>query len=371
MKLGRRAGPYVTATWLSHHRGLTFSAQLPYLGAVLTPPDGLRPDLLATALAGGWGLDVRSAEYLALGFGSHHWAVADAAGHRWFVTADELPIKRRSLAESLDTVFARLHASLATAIDLSDLGMEFVVAPVAATKSGEPLVRLAGRFAVALYPFMEGQSFEWGEFGTEEHRRAVLDLVVAMHTAPAAARRHAVTDDLGIAHRDELDAVLSAAAASACALAADMADSGPYGRKTAELIAAHEAPIRDQLARYDALAAQVRSGSPMVLTHGEPHPGNTMRTSGGWKLIDWDTAAIAPPERDLCSLDPGDGSVLASYLKATGITPRPTALELFRLRWDLADIAIAVSQFRAPHSGDANDDESFNLLRSLLARISR
>ncbi|WP_432843998.1 phosphotransferase family protein [Dactylosporangium sp. CA-092794] len=37
----------------------------------------------------------------------------------------------------------------------------------------------------------------------------------------------------------------------------------------------------------------------LVLTHGEPHPGNTMRTGGGWLLIDWDTALLAAPERDL------------------------------------------------------------------------
>jgi len=340
----------------------TEPAALPYLGAVLNPPDGLRTDMLAAALSAGWGLDVTSAEYLALGFGSHHWAIATVGGGRWFVTADELPVKRRSLAEPLDVVFGRLGASLATAIDLSDLGMAFVVAPVS-TMAGEPLVRLTSRFAVALYPFLCGQSFEWGDFDTKAHRQVVLDFVVALHTAPEPARRRAVTDDLGIAHRDELDAVLDTAADAA---------SGPYGQKTVELIAAHEASIHRLLARYDALAAQVRSGStPTVLTHGEPHRANTMRTSAGWKLIDWDTAAVAPPERDLCNLDPGDGSIFAGYRQATGVTPRPEALELFRLRWDLADIAITVSQFLAPHSGDANDDESFDLLRALMAKISR
>jgi hypothetical protein len=44
---------------------------------------------------------------------------------------------------------------------------------------------------------------------------------------------------------------------------------------------------------------------------------------------------------------------------------------LFRLRWDLADIAITVSRFRAPDNGDANDEASFDVLRALLARISR
>ena len=59
-------------------------------------------------------------------------------------------------------------------------------------------------------------------------------------------------------------------------------------------------------------------------------------------LIDWDTALTAPPERDLWSLDPGDGSILGAYAALTGVTPRPLLLDLYRLRWDIADIAVDV-----------------------------
>jgi aminoglycoside phosphotransferase (APT) family kinase protein len=40
-------------------------------------------------------------------------------------------------------------------------------------------------------------------------------------------------------------------------------------------------------------------GERGALTHGEPHPGNVIGTDDGWLLVDWDTAAIAQPERDL------------------------------------------------------------------------
>ena len=69
------------------------------------------------------------------------------------------------------------------------------------------------------------------------------------------------------------------------------------------------------------MAAARAQPSGAVLTHGEPHPGNTMLTADGWVLIDWDTALAAPPERDLWSLDPGDGSVLDAYARLTGVTP--------------------------------------------------
>ena len=36
-----------------------------------------------------------------------------------------------------------------------------------------------------------------------------------------------------------------------------------------------------------------------MITHGEPHPGNILRSRGRLLLIDWDTAGVALPERDL------------------------------------------------------------------------
>lgn len=39
-----------------------------------------------------------------------------------------------------------------------------------------------------------------------------------------------------------------------------------------------------------------------VVTHGEPHPGNVIRTSHGLRIIDWTTVQMAPPERDLWML---------------------------------------------------------------------
>ena len=148
-------------------------------------------------------------------------------------------------------------------------------------------------------------------------------------------------------------------------------DVGPYARPAARLIQEHAAPIRRLLARYDRLVTAARTQpARTVLTHGEPHPGNTMLTAGGWVLIDWDTALAAPPERDLWSLDPGDGSILDAYASLTGVTPRAPLLDLYRLRWDIADIAVDVSRFRRPHTGSAEDDESFGFLSSLVRQAS-
>jgi spectinomycin phosphotransferase/16S rRNA (guanine(1405)-N(7))-methyltransferase len=177
------------------------------------------------------------------------------------------------------------------------------------------------------------------------------------------ASRHALAEDFAVPHRDELEA--------ACDPTSKAGASGPYARSVALLVRQNAAPIQRLLARYDDLVRQARSQpARAVLTHGEPHPGNTMLVAGGWVLMDWDTALVAPPERDLWSLDPGDGSILNAYASATGVIPRPALLDLYRLRWDIADIAVDVSRFRRPHPGSIDDDQSWQLLSSLIKRVS-
>jgi hypothetical protein len=100
--------------------------------------------------------------------------VVDAGGERWFLTVDELETKRHSVGDPLDAVFLRLRASLAVPGCLRDHGLRFAVAPVS-TLDGEPLALIADRFGVALYPFVAGRSFGWGEFSGPEHHSGNLD----------------------------------------------------------------------------------------------------------------------------------------------------------------------------------------------------
>jgi spectinomycin phosphotransferase/16S rRNA (guanine(1405)-N(7))-methyltransferase len=328
---------------------------------VLTPPDGLSEDALVRVLGDGWGLAVASIDYLAVGFGSHHWDVVDTEGARRFVTVDDLDLKRQRADESEAAAFGRLQAALATARDLRDSGATFVIAPIP-TVGGTALVQMGKRFGVALYPYVEGEAYSWGEFSTPAHRRAVLDLIVAVHTTPTSALRHAMADDFAVPHRDDLE------------LTDDPNDvfceAGPYTTRTSTLLVENSDNLERLLVRYDDLVEQSRRQSNrMVLTHGEPHPGNTMLTSDGWVLVDWDTVLLAPPERDLWSLDPGDGSILAAYADATGTVPRPLLLELYGVRWDLADIALSVSEFRRPHVDSPDSAKSWEILSSLIEQL--
>jgi spectinomycin phosphotransferase/16S rRNA (guanine(1405)-N(7))-methyltransferase len=326
---------------------------------VLTVPEDLDEDELAAVLRREWGIRVTALSYRPVGWGGHHWEASGDDGQRWFVTVDDLANKRLLATDSLDPGFTRLRASLASARALKDAGLGFVVAPVPAD-AGVPTVRLGARFAVAVYPFTDGQSFTWGDWDSPGLRSGVVAMVAAVHTSPAAAWRPALADDFTVPFRDELE--------TACA-GAGPADRGPYTRRVSDLAREHSASLLRMLERYDRLVASAREHpGRAVLTHGEPHPGNAMRTGAGdWLLIDWDTALIAPPERDLWDL--GEGSALAAYTEATGITPRPELLDLYRLRWDIADIAVDVSRFRRPHTGSAEDEKSWELLASLVNRV--
>jgi Phosphotransferase enzyme family len=322
---------------------------------MLAPPLDLTDEVVTDALARGWSLAATSLDYRPVGWGSHHWEAVCAAGTRWFVTVDDLEGRRQSGESSTDAAYARLKASLAAAVALKEAGRDFVVAPVQ-TLDDQPVLR-AGRFGVALYPYVDGQSFAWGEFSSPEHLRAVLDMLIETHTAPVAVRQLAGRDDFTIAARDQLAATLACPAA--------VEPRGPYTRPMAELIASHVGEVQRLLDWYDRLVAQAGTRR-LVLTHGEPHPGNTMLTAEGWRLIDWDTVLVAPPERDLWSLEP----VHDEYARLTGIELLPPMLELYRLRWMIADIAFDVRRFRRDHSTSPDDDQSWELLQANVRSLS-
>jgi aminoglycoside phosphotransferase (APT) family kinase protein len=330
---------------------------------VLAVPDDLNQAQLAEALLCGWGIQVATMTYLAVGWGSHHFDVTAGDRSRWFVTVDELERKRSGEHESLADGFARLSASLRSAAALRAAGRVFVVAPVPAA-GDEPAARFGGHFAVAVYPFLAGEGFGWGRW-TAALRAGMLAMIAEVHLAPAAARVAARPDEFQVPFLALLEEVMDGR---------DPGDQGPYARPAAELLRQHATALGGRLRRYRKLVeiARQRPGRS-VLTHGEPHPGNALLTSEGWRLVDWDTALTAPPERDLWHLEAagavtGGGSIFGDYAAATGVTPLPELIELYRLRWDLADLAVDASRLFQPHGHGPDAIRTWELLQSLASQ---
>jgi spectinomycin phosphotransferase/16S rRNA (guanine(1405)-N(7))-methyltransferase len=331
---------------------------------MLAPPEGLSEEALVALLARGWGIEVAGLEYRAVGFGSHHWEVVEAGGARWFVTVDQPAARRMDERESPAHAQARLSAAVGAARALlnADARFGFVVAPVPSL-DGQLLLEVGDGFCAAVYPMVEGESFSWGDYRDPDQRLAVLRMLIDIHTAPDGLKYGVPEDDFRVAMREELERAL--------AEGVGVVEHGPYSVPLAHLLTKHEPALRTALRKYDELVAAAAEGAVhRVLTHGEPHAGNTMLTIDGWRLIDWDTAAVAPPERDLWDLDPGDGSLLESYAAATGYRPRTELIALYTLRWDLTDLALFAADFRREHREDANSAKSWEAAQGVVRGLS-
>ncbi|WP_074261457.1 phosphotransferase [Agromyces cerinus] len=310
-----------------------------------TPPDDLDPRALARVLGDEWGFEAVDLDHVPLGFGSHHWRATDASGARRFVTVDDLGAGE---AGTREVRLARLARALETAGWLRDRhGLEFVVAPLPPASGAVPTT-VGERWAATVFP--------WLEVGTEAVSAATaLDLLVAMHSA--TGHPPAVRDDLVLQDRHAIDRAMAELDAPW--------SGGPYSEPARRALAAVELSVRAALERYDASAAAIiRAGEPWVVTHGEPKAGNLVETSDGPKLVDWDTALVAPAARDLCMLD---DAVVERYRRLTGRAVPATELDFYRLRWDLTDISSYVPWFRRPHSVDADLQIAWTAFSGLLA----
>ncbi len=307
---------------------------------MFTRPDDLTDSDVASALIEGWSVVADDIEYAAVGFGSHHWRIT-ADGVRWFVTVDDLDAKRRDESETRHDAASRLSAALTGAHLLRDAGLRFVIAPVP-SRSGSVVQSIGDRYAVALYRHVDGETHQWGRYPTRFERLAILDRIAAIHEATEVAAGVAVRDDFVIPSRDTLETALSDRATPW--------GPGPHGDDARKLLDQHAGPLRRVLMIYDDLVDLVASWPERrVLTHGEPHRANTITTTKGVVVIDWDTALLAPPERDLWALIDEDSRIGDDYTSRSGNVVDPAAIKLYRLRWDLCEISLYVTQFRQPH----------------------
>jgi spectinomycin phosphotransferase len=321
--------------------------------------EGLDESDLVSSLFHGWGLNVVRAEYAAVGGGSYHWLVDGDAGKRHWVTVDDLD-QKGYLGRTRDSAFDGLRRAFDTALALRTGGLEFVVAP-APTSSGETVRRLGARHAVAVLPFVDGSSFRFGERLPPAEGVALADALVRLHRATPSVASIARPANPLLPERGGLEQALRELDRKWV--------GGPFSEPARALVAGRAEGIRRLLETFDRLAGQVVAArAEPVITHGEPHPANILSAHGRLLLVDWDTVALAPPERDLWMLDGGAGDELARYAAASGRRVDDAAIRLYRLRWRLDDIAIVVKRFRSAHVQTADTEhEWLGLARALEA----
>ncbi len=311
------------------------------------PPGFDRNELIQT-LAADWGLSVTSLRYEPVGFGTHHYVVRDDGGATWFVNVDEI-VAKAWLGADPEATFDGLDRALRTALALRMVALEFVHAPVERSDGGV-VARLPSGYAVSVFAYVDGSSNEHGVYASVDERRRVLEALGRIHAAT-----HRVP--AGLPRRDTLVVPLRERLFEALDDLGSAWTGGPFGEPARMILVEGATAVRQMFDRYDALVPKIRSGSEnWVVTHGEPHGSNVMRTDGGGLLlIDWDTTAVGPRERDLWMIEPKDDQDWAAYASTSGVSELdPAAIELYRLWWDLSEITGYTDTFRSTHADDAN-----------------
>jgi len=327
---------------------------------VKAPPAGIDERDIVAALAGRWGLAAIRLDYLAVGFGDHHWIATEPGGRRWFVTVAGLGGGWRGAAP--ERGWADLRAAMGAVITLREAGLEFALAPVSA-RDGRALARLGDRHAMTVFPYLEGTAGTFGRQLPRRERLVLIEMLARLHGATAVLGDTAPVRDLTPASLPGLRAALSD-------LGRPWA-GGRYSEPARQFLARRAAGIAAALARFGDLARQAAASGPPVITHGEPHPGNVLRSGNRLLLIDWDTVGVALPERDLWHVAGPASMEAAMYSQFTGRAVSEVALAAYRLRWQLDDLGLNVAQFRSQHADDANTAAMWADLPRLADDITR
>ncbi|MGW7689727.1 aminoglycoside phosphotransferase [Streptomyces asiaticus] len=308
---------------------------------MLSRPSFISDEAIARAVAAHWLPEVAEVAYLPWGFGAHHWRVA-GGGTTLFVTLDQLEPRHTE---------ATLEAAYAGAAALAAAGVHVVCAPLPARSSGRFTIGLeAGTLSVT--PWLDGRSPTEEEASRPRHVREVEAALATLHRAtPPAGLRH-WTPQVGPEFADRLRA-----------RTARPWTSGPLAEEARAAIAAHDAAIIRWTDRYLELADLAHSRRDQwVTTHGEPHNDNQVVGACGLKLVDWESLALAPRERDYADLlAAGAGDRLR---------PDPAMAELFALDWRLSEIAEYARWFAAPHTGSDDDHTALEGLYEELRQVT-
>jgi spectinomycin phosphotransferase len=319
---------------------------------------GVADEVVQRVVVDGWALDVARLSFLPEGGGAHHWMAAAKGGGRWFVTCDDLDMKPW-LGADRETVFDRLCAAYGTARELAEAGCAFVVAPIVAG-SGACALRMDDRYCVSVFEYVDGRAGQWGRAMPASATEELVTMLTSLHRTSRSPA--------GLAHRG-LDVPGRVAFEVALGELDRRWDGGPLSEPARIALRGHRDVIvawLDDLRRLIS-RAEPMAGGAVVVTHGEPHPGNLMSTATGWRLVDWDTVALSTPERDVWMLDDADGRARDLYRRLTGTVLDPEVLAAYRLSWALSDLAAFTVRLHDAHGGDADDRRALDGMGAILS----
>jgi spectinomycin phosphotransferase len=312
---------------------------------VREPPADLADSTVVACLNADYGRAISELTFLPLGHDSSAWVyLAQGVDAAYFVKV------RIAIVN---------EAGLMVPRHLAERGVGGVVAPLAA-RDGR-LSATAGRYAVIVYPFVNGGTAmdlgmtdeQWVRYG--ELVRAVHDTTLATELE-GVLRRETFAPDGGAAV-ERLDSHI-----------ADGHFEDPLQAQVAAFWSDNRAKIRPLLDQCRDLGrALARANPPPVLCHADIHTNNVLVDDHGdlW-IVDWDEAMLAPRERDLMFAVGGIHETFVSqsqtklFLSGYGeVEIGPVALAYYRYAWAVGDIGAYGEQvFFRPDLGPASTQEA-------------
>ncbi|GAA1626691.1 hypothetical protein GCM10009733_024280 [Nonomuraea maheshkhaliensis] len=305
---------------------------------MFTPPLSPTDHDVLSAVRDGWLPVAENAAYLPVGFGAHHWRIDQDSVPALFATLD-VPGGHRT-ADLFEGAYA-------AASELAARGFLWVLAPVRSTNGSFTIPLAEGILSVT--PWATGRTPDEAEAARPDHTAKMRRLLAELHSTPAPVSlphwQPRITPDFSgqLTHA-----------------ATRLWNAGPFGEDARRLIVESAESIAGWASRYAELAEKALAAlDRWVPTHGEPHHANQMLTDSGLVLVDWESFALAPHERDLLDLPEHDQRALGG---------EPEMIELFELEWRLTEIREYARWFQAPHTGSEDDRTALADLRNELTR---
>jgi spectinomycin phosphotransferase len=290
---------------------------------VREPPVDVPDAAVLTAVREHWSAEIDTVEHLPVGFGAHHWSASVRGRPVYFLTLDPFTGNgARHDAASLEAVYAAVCALM--------FPLDFVVAPVPA--AGGRLTVPFGGGALSATAWVAGSNPERVDLAV------VPEMLRRLHAVPPPATLPTWTTITPPSLPDDLTELVRSPW-----------DAGPYGERARSAIRGRLDAIVEWSGTYHGLA-ELAQRKDWVVTHGEPGEHNLMVTADRTLLVDWETALLAPAERDWRTLVerglPTDG---------LGWQLDRAMLEMYDLEWRLDEISQYAAWFAAPHTGTASD----------------
>lgn len=243
---------------------------------------------------------------------------------------------------------------------LGDQGVKQAIAPIETI--GQRLTSSFEHYRLILFPFVEGRS----GFDVELSDRNWADLGIglrAIHNVavPPAILRQLQRETYSAHWRETVKATLAE-------IDAETVD--PIAAKLAEFLRVKHDEILNIVDRAERLVTGLQGRSTeFVLCHADIHAGNVLiDAKDDLYIVDWDTAILAPKERDLMFIGAGVGGTWnkakdeALFYQGYGQTKTDqAAIAYYRYERIVEDIAVTSQQICSTDIG--RDDRDQGLLQ--------